>query len=57
MKVVEAASPAVWEFLEVLAVFVAVVGLWFHGVGMVANAIGRQTSIKQPRQSSWSVHW
>jgi hypothetical protein len=31
----EAATPAAGEFLEVLTVFVAVVGLWFglHGVG------------------------
>jgi hypothetical protein len=61
MEVMEAATPAAGEFLEVLAVFVAVVGFWFglgfHGVGMVANAIGGQTSIKQPRQPSWSVHW
>jgi hypothetical protein len=37
MEVVEAATPAAGEFLEVCAVFVAVVGLWFglgfHGVG------------------------
>jgi hypothetical protein len=31
MEVVEAATPAAGEFLEVLAVFVAVGGLWFHG--------------------------
>jgi hypothetical protein len=37
MEVVKAATPAAGEFLEVLAVFVAVVGFWFglgfHGVG------------------------
>jgi hypothetical protein len=37
VKVVEAATPAAGEFLEVLAVFVAVVGFWFglgfHGFG------------------------
>jgi hypothetical protein len=35
VKVVEAATPAAGEFLEVLAVFVAVIGLWlgFHCVG------------------------
>jgi hypothetical protein len=31
VEVVEAATPAAEEFLEVLAVFVAVGGLWFHG--------------------------
>jgi hypothetical protein len=37
VEVVETATPAAEEFLEVLAVFVAVGGLWFglgfHGVG------------------------
>jgi hypothetical protein len=36
VEVMEAATPAAGEFLEVLAVFVAVVGFWFglgfHGV-------------------------
>jgi hypothetical protein len=37
MEVMETATPAAGEFLEVLVVFVAVVELWFslgfHGVG------------------------
>jgi hypothetical protein len=32
MKVMETATSAAGEFLEVCAVFVAVVGLWFHWV-------------------------
>jgi hypothetical protein len=40
VKVVEAATPAAGEFLQVLAVFVAVVGLWFHWVFMMARGFG-----------------
>jgi hypothetical protein len=30
VEMVEASTPAAGEFLEVLVVFVVVVGLWFH---------------------------
>jgi hypothetical protein len=43
VKMMETATPAAGEFLEVLAVFVAVVGLWFglgfHGVGDLRGSI------------------
>jgi hypothetical protein len=39
MEVMEAATPAAGEFLEVCAVLVAVVGLWFHWGFMVARGI------------------
>jgi hypothetical protein len=37
VEVVETATFAAGDFLQVLAVFVAVVGLWFHGVFMMAR--------------------
>jgi hypothetical protein len=46
MEVVEAATPAAGEFLEVCAVFVAVVGLGFHGFG---GGIGGSIASAAPR--------
>jgi hypothetical protein len=50
VKMMEAATPAAGEFLEVCAVFVAVVGLWFglgfHGFG---GGIGGSIASAAPR--------
>jgi hypothetical protein len=40
VEMMETATPAAGEFLEILTVLVAVVGLWFHWGFMVARRIG-----------------
>jgi hypothetical protein len=46
MEVMETATPAAGEFLEVLTVFVAMLGFWFglglHGVGGDQSTRGRR---------------
>jgi hypothetical protein len=44
VKMMEAATPAAGEFLQVGAVFAAVVGFWFHGVFMVSEDLGDRSA-------------